>query len=154
MLFLSIQDQLNEIDGEFDDDELMAQIDSGNDPAIDLKIKENRKINAKKSQKRSPNFSQIEVDANGTVRVESVNIKTVTIKYYTINAELLFSCAPFMKKNTEGFSYVKPFFTVEHQMFNEDAEDSVKNTYQSAQIAIPDKLKNQNIVIEVTGADI
>jgi len=57
MMFLSIQDQLNEIDGEFDDDELMAQIEEGKDPEADQKIVELRRQNTKKSKKRTPNFS-------------------------------------------------------------------------------------------------
>lgn len=110
MMFLSIQDQLNEFDGEFDDDEEMAALDEGHDPALqEAKIKEQRKANLKKSVKRAANLSSIEIDADGTVKIESVNIREVLVKYYIINAELLFSRQPFLKDNTEGFSYVKPF---------------------------------------------
>jgi len=40
-----------------------------------------------------------------------VNIEEATIKYYIIDAEILFSRAPFLKGNAEEFSYVKPFHT-------------------------------------------
>lgn len=33
----------------------------------------------------------MEVDAKGTLKVESVNVTALAVKYYIINAELLFS---------------------------------------------------------------
>jgi len=57
-----------------------------------------------------------EIDTVGTLHIETVNLASITVKYYIINAELLFSRQPFLKDNTEGFSYVKPFHTLTHQM--------------------------------------
>ena len=45
-----------------------------------------------------------------------MNIKTITVKYYIIDAEILFSRAPFLKENTEEFSYVKPFHILEKEI--------------------------------------
>lgn len=33
----------------------------------------------------------VEVDSQGTLKLETTNIQTVVVKYYIINAELLFS---------------------------------------------------------------
>lgn len=50
----------------------------------------------------------VEIDAQGCLKIESVNVEAIQVNYYSINAELLFSRQPFLKDNTEGFSYVKP----------------------------------------------
>lgn len=110
MMFLAIEDQLNEIDGEFDDEELdPIEVEESKD--FDTKIAEKRKENKNKSQKREPNLNSVEVGPNGTLKIESVNIKEVVVKYYNINAELMFTRAPFIKDNTEAFTYVMPFHT-------------------------------------------
>lgn len=46
MMFLAIQDQLNEFDGEFDNEEEMLNINSTDE---DLKLREQRKQNKKAS---------------------------------------------------------------------------------------------------------
>ena len=80
----------------------------------ELKMADARAVNKKSSKRRNPNITSIELDkVTGALTVESVNIKKVSIKYYKINAEILFSRAPFLKDNAESFSYVKPYETVE-----------------------------------------
>lgn len=106
MLFLAIEDQLNDFDGEFD---LMAQNDydseyTGSEASLKLRKQENMK----KSKNTEPVLSQTLIDDKGTLTIESVNIKSVLVKYYMIDAEILFSRAPFLKNNAEEFSYVKP----------------------------------------------
>jgi len=55
--------------------------------------------------------------------LETVNIKEVMLKYYKIDAEILFSRAPFLKDNAEEFSYVKPFYQTTVAMRAQDASD-------------------------------
>lgn len=69
---------------------------------------EKKQENMKNSKIKEPNLSNIQIDEEGTISIESVNIRQVTVKYYMIDAEVLFSRAPFLKNNTEEFSYVKP----------------------------------------------
>ena len=69
---------------------------------------ENKQENMKNSKSKEPNLSNIQIDEEGTISIESVNIRQITVKYYMIDAEVLFSRAPFLKNNTEEFSYVKP----------------------------------------------
>ena len=64
------------------------------------------------------------------------------MKYYIINAELLFSRQPFLKDNTEGFSYVKAYHALEHSMQPKDVSDELLNQYVKADIIIPGKLVN------------
>jgi hypothetical protein len=115
---LSIVDQINEFDGEFDNTEEMEQVEHKmmnlDGPDLEMKMQDQQKKNKKESKKRDPNITSIELEQNtGTLTIESVNIKQIQIKYYIINAEILFSRAPFLKDNAEGFSYVKPFHTIE-----------------------------------------
>ena len=124
MMFLAIEDQLNEIDGEFDDEDVEAGIEEEESKDFDTKIVEKRKDNKKKSQKREPNLNSVEVDAAGTLKLETVNIREVVVKYYNINAELMFTRAPFIKDNTEAFTYVMPFHTERKQMVSADADES------------------------------
>jgi len=62
----------------------------------------------KNSKSKEPNLAHIAIDGAGTITIETVNIRNVVVKYYMIDAEVLFSRAPFLKNNTEEFSYVKP----------------------------------------------
>lgn len=79
-----------------------------------MKMAEARTANKKASKRRDPAVTSIEMDpSTGALTIESVNIKQISIKYYIINAEVLFSRAPFLKDNAEGFSYVKPYQTIE-----------------------------------------
>jgi hypothetical protein len=110
--FLAIADQLNEIDGEFDDpaaDDMDENSSSGaSNSDASLRLAERKQENLKRTKKQEPNISLTDIDEEGTVRIESVNIATIAVKYYIIDAEILFSRAPFLKGNAEEFSYVKP----------------------------------------------
>ena len=102
-MFLAIQDQLDEFDGEFDneieDDGESVGDGSGTDAS--LRLAERKKANMKNSIKREPNISNIEIDDKGEITIESVNIREITCNYYIIDAEILFSRQPFLKDNTE-----------------------------------------------------
>jgi len=152
MMFLMIADQLNEFDGEFDNEEEMLCVDAGA-TAVDAQIRDKRAQNKKDAKKREPQLN-VEVDAKGTLKIESVNVVNVSCKYYIINAELLFSRQPFLKDNTEGFSYVKAYHTLDHAMHPQQATEESLNQYVKADILLPEKLVNQNMVIEITSGDL
>ena len=59
------------------------------------------------SIKKEPYLS-FELGKNGNAEIECLNIKKIIVKYYIIDVETLFSRTPFLKDNTEEFSYVKP----------------------------------------------
>ena len=99
---MQIEDQLTEIDGEYADE---ADMDGDGDDEGEAKAKN------RKAKKRSPEFGQIEIDEQGTIQIESVGVKEVKVKYYLIDAEILFSRSPFLSTSnlTEQFSYVMPY---------------------------------------------
>jgi len=121
MLFLAIVDQLNEYDGEFDNTDEMAEATG--------------EVKAKKFGKRmKSDITDVKMnDLTGELTIESVNVKTVTVKYYTINAELLFSRAPFLKNTTEGFSYVRPMKVLEEELVE-------SNSVERKCIVVPESL--------------
>ena len=67
---------------------------TGSDATI--RIAERKQENLKKSKKREPNMSNIETDESGALKIETVNIANITVKYYIIDAEVMFSRAPFL----------------------------------------------------------
>jgi len=107
MMFLAIEDLLNDFDGEFD---MMSQ---GGDYDSELtgseaSLKERKQENMKQSKSKEPVLSSTQIDEQGTLTIETCNIRTVVVKYYMIDAEILHSRAPFLKDNATEFSYVKP----------------------------------------------
>ena len=51
------------------------------------------------------------------LKIEAANIQgVVSVKFYIIDAEILFSRTPFLKTNTEEFSYVKPCFKIDKEL--------------------------------------
>jgi len=66
-----------------------------------------------------------------------------------IDAEVLFSRAPFLKNNAEEFSYVKPFLQEKLQMRDENATLEEMVTFVSKKLPLPQSLVNQNLVIEI-----
>jgi hypothetical protein len=59
--------------------------------------------------KKEPRLTfEISETDKGILEIESANIKNISVKFYIIDAEIIFSRTPFLKINTEEFSYVKP----------------------------------------------
>eukprot|EP00347_Sterkiella_histriomuscorum_P022623 403337784 len=147
MAFLEILDQLNEFDGEIED---IQEIDDEN------MSDEQKKQKMKQSIAKEP---RLDVDVSGEkqkISLEVANIKQIAIKFYIIDAEILFSRTPFLKENTEEFSYVKPCHVIERDLSNVDLNTSIDSaTYlqqpQKIDLEIPENLKNQNMVIEFNG---
>lgn len=54
-----------------------------------------------------------DIENESSLSIETANIKSLTAKFYIIDVEILFSRTPFLKENTEEFSYVKPCHVIE-----------------------------------------
>ncbi len=70
----------------------------------------------------------------------------MTVKYYIIDVEILFSRAPFLNESTEEFSYVKPIHREEREI-----KYDAPNRLSYLNIELPEKLKNLNMVVEING---
>ena len=80
------------------------------------------------------------------MELEVANIKKIFIKFYIIDAEVLFSRTPFLKSNNSEFSYVKPCHVIEKSFeVNPDGDQAAT----TSRIAVPEHLMLMNMVIEV-----
>ena len=157
-MFLAIEDQLNEYDNEFD------QLgEAANDPNLlavsnttQTETSQKKTVNKRAAKKSEPNISHFAFDNDGTLSLETVNIKSVTIKYYLIDAELLFSKSPFLTTNAEQFSYVAPFQQMKVEIHPETATELQLVTTSTKKIPLPDSLKemNANTVVEINAGEI
>lgn len=96
-----------------------------------------------------PELNHIDLDSKGNLTIDHTNIKELIVKYYKIDAEILFSRAPFLKDNAEEFSYVKPFLSTTLQVREKDCIDEVMHTIMQTKVELPANLKNKNLVIEI-----
>ena len=99
---------------------------------------ERKQENLKNSKSKEPNLSNIQIDESGTLSIETVNIRQIAVKYYMIDAEVLFSRAPFLKNNTEEFSYVKPCLQTLVQMREAIDDDELMTQFVNKQVPLPD----------------
>ena len=129
VLFTEILDQLEEFEEGVDYDEDINQLDETK-----------KKANLKKSINLEP-ILHCELEGK-SVKVEYNNITKITVKYYVIDPEVLFSRAPFLNQNTEDFAYVKPMDIQEVELDKKLKSDTFN---------ILEKLQKFNLVIEVTG---
>ena len=130
VLFTEILDQLQEYDGE-----------ETPDIEIDQEDESKKKANLKKSKALEPTLN-FTLEGKDLV-VEYTNITEVTLKYYIIDPEILFSRAPFLMQNTEDFAYTRPCKT-EIIPLEKDKKELRKE--------IGADFSNQNVVIEIVGA--
>ena len=123
-------------------EEIRAQLEEQEDVGeIDQEDEEKRKENLKKSRKLEP-VLQFSLEGSDMV-VDYENIAAVTFKFYVIDVEILFSRTPFLMKDNEDFSYIKPSFVLEQPL------DKASKTNV---LAIPENLRTSNLVIEAVGA--
>jgi len=152
MMFLAIEDLLNDFDGEFDqmlDEQEQCEDDLVDRLSSEASLKQRKRENMKKSKKSEPELNQVTLDDAGNLTVEHTNVKQVTVKYYKIDAEILISRAPFLKDNASEFSYVKPFLQNDLQVRDKDATDEEMQQTMTTKVDLPQSLKNKNLVIEV-----
>ena len=95
LIFKKIKEQLDEIDGARDQAREGQIIDAEDSEEADEEQKRQAKL---ATQKNTPVIHEIKVDQKtGEISVDSANIDKVTVKYYLIDAEILFSRSPFVK---------------------------------------------------------
>lgn len=91
----------------------LIEIDQATAGVVDDQIEGETTANKEETTSKAQNFKKVEVDKKtGAVEIESENIEWVELKYYLIDAEILFSRSPFLSSQAEQFSYVQPFAKV------------------------------------------
>ena len=129
-MFNEIEDQLNEYDKKID---------------FDKKITNEEKELSKKEKHKAETeeILSIEKKDQDTININYKNISDITVKYYLIDIEILFSRSPFVKKTKIDFNLVKPQKTEKFKVDNVPKE----NKYL---LKIPEELKNKNFYIEIS----
>jgi hypothetical protein len=108
---------------------------------------EQKRLKLKQSVKKELHLNFEISEADKALEIESANTKEIAIKFYIIDAEILFSRTPFLKTNTEEFSYVKPCQVLEKTIEVDSEGDATEKKHK---IEVPEDLKLQNMVIEIT----
>lgn len=141
VMFNKIKEQLDEID-EGENQTSAAIVDVDQDEELD---DEQKRKAAKANAKKAPVIHNIDIDKHsGQIKIEQNNIDKFLVKYYLIDAEILFSRSPFVKDQAEKFSYVKPYHVLEQS----------SNNQEEVLVAMPDNLIGKNVVIEINSDDI
>lgn len=150
-MFKKIRDQLSEIDEVTDSVIKRAQGAELKgkqvlDPEANEQVSDSQKQEASKLKKKSvPLIHSILIDDNsGQLTITSENIAKFKVKYYLIDAEILFSRSPFVKDQAEQFSYVKPF----------DILELDSNATGETKVELPSSMHSKNVVIEIDSGDI
>ena len=88
----------------------------------------------------APSFD-FTVDAR-QVKLNFQNVKQLQVNYYLMDIELLFSRNPFVQQHSRQFSYILP---------NASETIVLPANQRTHEFAIPEKLANSNVLVEVTG---
>jgi hypothetical protein len=133
-LFEEIEDQLLEYQGKATFDDIDMIMDE------ERKKKQTSKFVAEKEPKLSFTIE------NKSLQIIYSNLSSINIKFYLIDLEILFSRTPFIKQNSDDFSFVQPNF-----IKNLNLENLTKETIMS--FPIPEEYVNSNLFIEVSSTN-
>jgi len=126
-LFASIRSQLK-------------QIDEGLGPEVIDTDDRNQK-----TTKLAATDPSLEFDVSGNkITVAYQALTSISVRYFKMDIELLFSSSPFVQSNLGTFAYVMPNFTVAIDL------PSNKNTHT---FDIPEEYRNANLMIDVSAGN-
>lgn len=80
---------------------------------------------------------------NKTVTLKYRNLETVTLNYYTMDLEFLFSSNPFVSKDSGQFSYIRP---------NATESKNLPAGRDTIRFEIPKEFHSGNVLLEIVGA--
>ncbi|KAL4490234.1 hypothetical protein ABPG72_004273 [Tetrahymena utriculariae] len=139
-LFYEVANKLAEYDGE-EEQIQEPQADQSEEQQKQLKIKNANKKKEEMNETLKVNLAQTTLD------ITIQNISKLTITYYLIDLEILFSRNPFLSKEASDFSFVKPNHL---EVFDFD----ISKGLQKVQIPIPEKYVKSNVCIEVSSHNV
>jgi hypothetical protein len=84
----------------------------------------------------------LNVDAR-TVRIQYRNLRQARVRFYLMDIELLFSHNPFVREHQGQFSFIAP---------NAEQVLELPEGQTSVEVQLPEKLRNQNVLVEVEAA--
>jgi len=129
-LFLDVSNQLAEFDGQ----------DTIEDETTKKTEKRQNKENAQKEE-----IAQLEIK-DAQLQITHQNVRELTLFFYKIDLEVLFSRNPFITQGKDEFSYIQPSEIQKIQVQN--PQDLQKRT-----VSIPQNLQKHNLHVELRAED-
>lgn len=124
--------------------QLALAVDQDEDPPAEDTVAgdtEDREAAQARLAKTEPTFD-FAVEA-GKVQINYQNLKAVSVNYYEMDIELLFSRNPFVQRFSGSFSWIRP---------NETASIELPADEASHSFELPERFHNSNVLVEVIGA--
>ena len=120
--------------------DVVAQLDEaeGRKPAADP---ENEAAKRQKLAASQPNFD-IKVETR-RLTIDYQNLAEVTVNYYLMDIELLFSRNPFVKQDASRFAHIRPNHSAGIKLPADQARHGVD---------LPERFHNRNVLVEVRGS--
>jgi hypothetical protein len=101
---------------------------------------ENDAARQKKLAASQPNFD-ITVESK-QVTIDYQNLKSITLNYYLMDIELLFSRNPFVKQDASRFAHIRP---------NQSVDVALPAGKDRHKVELPRRFHNRNVLVEVRG---
>ncbi|HEY0982275.1 hypothetical protein [Schlesneria sp.] len=86
------------------------------------------------------------------IRLETQNLKSVTVNFYEMDVELLFSSNPFVQQFRGEFNSIKPNSTLQVELTAQEGSQPGTPRVVSKTVPLPEALHNKNVLVEVVGA--
>ena len=80
------------------------------------------------------------------------NVDSLTINYYEMDIELLFSRNPFARDQLDGFSLIRPNLT-QTVSLKSDAKKETQATSGDYQFDLPEEFSNRNVLVEIVAGE-
>jgi len=119
---------------------MQSQLDEINGGAPDVQDPENSQQSNTLLAAADCSFD-LEVESK-EVAIDFQNVETLTVNYYLMDIELLFSRNPFVQQYGSRFSNIRPNLTQTVTL----PEDAAQHTFE-----LPEQLHNSNVLVEVSG---
>jgi hypothetical protein len=125
--FIDLLNQISEFDGE-----------------TELLEKQTDETDVDKNQRQAKKEEYVSSELQGkNLKITTKNINSVTVKFYKIDLEIMFSQDPFLSVDKNDYSYVTPNHITEKSI-------AASNDYSTENIPIPESLVSSNLIIQVS----
>ena len=125
--FIDLLNQISEFDGE-----------------TELLEKQTDETDTDKNQRQAKKEEYVASELQGkTIKITSKNIQSVSIKFYKVDLEIMFSQDPFLSVDKNDYSYVTPNHTEEKKL-------QMTTDFSTDSVPIPEHLVSSNLIIQVS----
>ncbi len=126
--------------------EILAQVDEIRGGAVQTVDDKSNKQKQTELAASAPSFD-FDVESS-TAKIGYQNIDELTVNYYEMDIELLFSRRPFAQDELDGFSMIRPNLTQSVKL--PSVENNEPGTHE---FVLPAELKNKNVLVEIVAGD-